>query len=130
MSERTRSMVSLSIRELLLITAIVALILWFVIFKKTDTTQRNKNSKALVSEVGPIEFRYWRQIGSNGSGSGLRGSGNEWRNAEGVDIFEDFIVIHHDNGLQEMMQREGLEYFDWRPRKQSSQKGAAPSSGH
>lgn len=130
MTSNNRSIVSLSLRELFLVTTIVAMILGFLFFRRSNALSRINNSKALVAESGDIEYRYWRQIGPNGSGSGQRGSGNEWQPATGIEIFPDFILIHRDSGVRQMMEREGLQYFDWRPREATGNTRTAPPSGH
>lgn len=130
MTNNHRSIVSVSLRELFLITTIVAMILGYLFLQKRNIVTRVKNSNALVSESGDIEFRYWRQVGATGTGSGQIGSGNEWISAKGIEIFPDFIIIHRDSGVRQMMEREGLEHFDWRPQETTGTPSANAQSGH
>ena len=114
-------------RELLLLVVIVALAMMYF-FPRNRTSNTNPN--ALFQISAPIEYRYWRQQGTSGSGTGQLGSGNEWLPAKGIEVFDHFVILHLDNGVDRMIQREGLEWFDWR-RIEGSKKGPAkPVSSH
>ena len=131
-TERSRRWpLSFTLRELLLLIVVASLaILYFI----RPAPSWISNSNAPFSINSPIEYRYWHQQGPNGSGTGQIGSGNEWRPAKGIEVFENFIILHLDNGVDRMIEREGLQWFDWRRSVAIGRSGTAtretPISGH
>lgn len=106
-----RQVISFTLRELLLLVVIASLAMMY--FNRPFNDLKT-HSKALFSLHVPIEYRYWHQRGPNGSGTGQIGSGNEWQPAIGIDVFENFVILHLENGIDRMVEREGLQWFDWR----------------
>jgi len=102
---------SFSLRELLMLILIASLVCYYFV---RPSNQDNRNPNALFSLSSPIEYRYWHQIGPKGSGTGQIGSGSEWQSANGIEVFENFIILYSDNGFYRMVEREGLQWFDWR----------------
>ena len=112
LSQPPRSIISLTLREVLLLVVIIGLALAFV---RWSDTPPPATSRSLYSSTQPIEYRYWHQRGPSGSGSGSLGSGNEWLSAKKIDVFETFVLVHQDNGLIRRIETDSLVYFDWRP---------------
>ena len=122
------SYLSLSLRELLLLIVIAALVIMYFLPRK-QVPRYNSNASFQLS--APIEYRYWQQRGNSGTGTGRIRSGNEWRPANGIEVFENFVILHLDDGVDKMIEREGLQWFDWRRVQRSTDSGAAdPKSGH
>ena len=113
---RPRPFLSLSLRELLLLVVIVALAL--VYFLPRDVTS-DSHSNAPFRLMAPIEYRYWHQRGNTEAGTGRIGSGDEWLPAKGIEVYENFVILHLDDGVDRMVEREGLRWFDWRRAKAS-----------
>lgn len=131
-TQRTRRRsLSFSLRELLLLFVIASLALIYFV---RPSLSSKASSNAPFSIDSPIEYRYWHQLGPNGSGTGQIGSGDEWKPAKGIEVFENFIILHLQGDVDRMIEREGLQWFDWRKVGSSSQNGnavrAAPSSTH
>ncbi|MDP1563311.1 MAG: hypothetical protein Q8M16_18170 [Pirellulaceae bacterium] len=127
----SRRFVSFTLRELLLLAVIAALIILYI---SRPSSVWKTDSKALYSVHSPIEYRYWHQRGPNGSGTGQIGSGSEWQPAIGIEVFDQFVILYLDNGVDRMVEREGLRWFDWRRVDSSNGVGvASPAtlpSGH
>ena len=119
------SFFSLSVRELLLVFAVCAMILLY--FVRPSENVRSP-SKSLYSIEAPIEYRYWHQRGPSGSGTGFIGTRSAWQSAEGIEVFENFVILHIDKDYDRMIQRDDLTYFDWR--KVEKKKAEVPQSGH
>ncbi len=125
-----RSALSLNLREIFLLITIIALILGYFV-NRTYQAQNHVVSKALFTQEGPIRYRFWHQYGPEGSGTGAIGSGNEWKNAEKLEFFENFVIIYEEDGWHRMVERADLRWFDWQsidPPASSASGGA--SSGH
>jgi len=82
-------------------------------------------SKAFYCVEQPLFYRYWRQVGPNGGGTGQIGSGSEWREANQIEIFDEIIISSVWDGVSQLLQREGLSCFDWQPLDRTMLKQAA-----
>lgn len=122
--ENNRSALSLNLREIFLLITIFGLVLAYFV-NRSYTAPRIVNSKASYSEQGPLLYRYWHQDGDKGSGTGQIGSGDEWKPAIGIDLFDDFIILHQENGMHIVVQRENLKWFHWRS---TDKAGVTPNS--
>lgn len=69
-------------------------------------------------------------IGTKGSGTGEFGSGDEWRRANGIEVFENFVILHLDDGVDRMVERVGLKSFDWRRIDSPIQNTVTPPVNH
>ena len=131
-SEGTRGAAgAVSLRELLLIAVIVALVVFFFVrptSPKADSTQ--VVSKALYSVDVPIQYRYWLEVDGQGSGTGAIGSGNEWRNAKGIEGFDEFVILHLDGDVDRMVELVGMKWFDWKRVDSSPTLQPTPLSSH
>jgi hypothetical protein len=108
---RSRPFLSLSIRELLLLVVVAALATMYFL-PRVEKPQTN--SKALYQIQEPIEYRYWHQRGNTGTGTGPIGSGSEWLPADGIEVFDHFVILHRKGGIDRMVEQAGLRWFDWR----------------
>lgn len=79
----------------------------------------DSHSNAPFSLRAPIEYRYWYERGNKTGGTGRIGSGNEWLPANGIEVYENFVILHLEDGVDRMVVREGLTWFDWRRVKSS-----------
>lgn len=114
------------LREVLLLFVIAALAsIYFV----RQSRNASGNSRAPFSLSAPIEYRYWHQHGSAGTGTGQIGSGDEWKPAQGIEVFKNFIILHLDDGLDRMVEREDLRWFDWRRTGLDGASGRATPKG-
>ena len=121
-----RRRLSITLRELFLVILIAALGLTILIQRTRQPGSIDHSFRSLLHIDHAVKYRYWHQHGDRGSGTGKIGSGTEWQNANGIDFFETFIVVHQSNGGR-LIPRDGLTYFDWMPRDDSS---TAPSTAH
>jgi hypothetical protein len=127
-SVRNKNQLSFSIRELLLLVVIAALVIMYFLPRDRTSTI---NPSAPFQISSPIEYRYWHQRGASGSGTGQIGSGNEWRPAIGIEVFDNFVILHLEDGVDRMIEREGLQWFDWRRVEESGNASiAAPVAIH
>lgn len=124
-----RRKLSITLRELFLVTLIAALGISLLLQRMQKSESQPAPSRSLLHVPGPVKYRFWHQRGERGSGTGTIGSGNEWQNADGISFFETFIVVFRSDGGR-LIPREGMTYFDWIPRDDSSASQSAPSGSH
>ena len=118
-----RSFYSFTLRELLLVLVIASLVILHFVRPASPTAPK---SNALFFIDSPIEYRYWRQVSSNGSGYGQIGS-EKWAPALGIEIFENFTILHLDGDVDRMIEHNGLKTLDWRKTDGRISQGTATS---
>ncbi len=117
-----RKFFSITIRETLLILAIVALV-FSIVFRSRSSIIGG--SKALMTVDQPLRVKYWHQRGNKGSGS------SSWRNAEGLSFFENYVIVHYAEG-GEMIFIDDLTDFRWLPdpNRPPNKSAATPAGTH
>ena len=118
-----RSFYSFTLRELLLVLVIASLVILYFVRPASPTAPK---SNALFLIDSPIEYRYWRQV-VNDSGYGQISSGNQWAPALGIEIFENFTILHLDGDVDRMIEHNGLKTLDWRKTDERNSQGTATS---
>ena len=105
-SSPPRRKFSISVRELLMVIAIVALLLT-IFFQQPGTKPIPNSPNALYSIDQPVRFRFWHQRADRGAGV-IDG----WSSADGLSFYDDYIIAHHQDGGQ-LIPREHLTHFSW-----------------